>query len=565
MLRELTVRDFVIVKTASLRLDRGFHVLTGQTGAGKSILIDALSLVLGARASTDIVRPGAQRADIDVIVQPNQRVLQWLKDNDLDNTANQDQTDGHEPDELILRRVVDQHGKSRAYINGTPVTVAQLREIGQTLVDIHGQHAHQSLMRADAQRDLLDGHLKLMDQRHAVHQAWQHWQSLQQRLDLASQDARDLAVKLDTLTWQAQELEQLAPKPDEWAQVVEQHTKLSNGQALIDAGAAALAAIDDDEAGAYKLVARATEQIRHAAQHDPKLNDVLESLTSADIALAQARSDLSHYVGDLELDPERLNQLDQRMQALFGAARKYRCEPEELPLVHERLAQELASLRADQDLEALREQLGQARQTYDKLAQALHQARLRGAKTLSKAVTQKMQTLGMPGGQFVIELQSAAPGPFGADRITFMVSGHAGIEPGPLNKIASGGELSRISLALSVVASQATEIPTLVFDEVDSGVSGAVAEMVGRLLKELGQHHQVLCVTHLAQVAVCAEHHFNVSKAKQQVAGKDAGVSSVIEKLEPADRVQAIAQLLGGVEITDTTRKHAKELLQNAR
>lgn len=553
MLRELTVRDFVIVQNVSLRLGGGFHVLTGETGAGKSILIDALSLVLGARATADVVRAGAERADIDVVLHPPAHVLQWLKDHDLDRSE----------DELILRRVIDQQGKSRAYINGTPVTITQLRDIGEQLVDIHGQHAHQSLMRPDAQRDLLDAHLTLSDQRQNVRLAWQHWQSLHQRLEAASAGARELAAQLETLTWQAQELEQLAPKPEEWSQVVEEHSRLSNGQSLIDASALALAAIDDDDSGAYKLIARALEQLRQATRHDPTLSDVLASLESADIALSQARSDLSHYIDDLELDPNRLHQLDERMQALFGAARKYRCEPEELPVLLEQTRQKLASLTADQDLDALQQQVDAARKQYDAAAQTLHQARVRGAKTLAKSVTQKMQSLGMPGGQFTVGIEATSPGPHGADRVTFMVSGHQGVEPGPLTKVASGGELSRISLALSVVASQATDIPTLVFDEVDSGVSGAVAEMVGRLLQELGKQHQVLCVTHLPQVAACAQHHYRVSKVNSK--GKEAAVHSSIQALDDQGRIQAIAELLGGVDITETTRTHAKELLHRSR
>lgn len=550
MLRELNVRDFVIVKEACLDLGPGFHVLTGETGAGKSILIDALSLVLGARATADVVRPGCERTDIHAIIEPNATINQWLKANDLDQS-----------DELILRRVIDKQGKSRAYINGAPVTVAQLREIGEQAVDIHGQHAHQSLMRADAQRDLLDGHLRLAEQRASVRACWQAWQTAQQKLAHATEGATQLAQQIETLTWQSQELEQLAPKTGEWSLVSEEHARLSNGQALIDASATALAAIDDDETGAQHTLARAIEQVRLAARHDAKLADILQSLESADIALSQARSDLNHYVDDLELDPQRLAELDERMQALFGAARKYRCEPEDLPEVFDEIKAKLQSITADQDLDALRAQEANAKGQYEAAAQTLRQARIKGAKGLAKTVTQKMQSLGMPGGQFVIEIEPSSPSAYGSDRITFLVSGHEGVTPSPLSKTASGGELSRISLALSVVASQATHIPTLVFDEVDSGVSGAVAEMVGRLLKELGASHQVLCVTHLPQVAACAQHHFRVAKQKT----KSDGVTSSIHALDDKGRVQAIAELLGGVDITDTTRSHAKELLAAAR
>ncbi len=549
MLREMTVRDFVIVQAARVRFERGFHVLTGETGAGKSILIDALALALGNRASADIVRAGAKRAEITLVAQTPSATRQWLREQDLDQ----------DDEELILRRVVDQQGKSRAYINGTPVTIAQLREIGLTLVDIHGQHAHQSLIRPDAQRDLLDAHLKLGQQRQAVRQAWQHWQGLLERVALATEDAQALAERLQTLTWQVQELDELAPKTGQWQQILDQHTRLSNGQALLDGAALALTLLDDEDTGAQRALARALTQIQQASRHDTRLNDILQSLESADIALAQARSDLSRYVDDLELDPEQLEQLDQRMQALFGAARKFRCEPEQLPELHQELTEALASLNADQDLDALRAQEASACQAYDTLAQALRQARQKGAKVLAKAVTQQMQSLGMAGGQFVVTIEPSAPGPHGADRVSFLVSGHKGVAPAPLAKVASGGELSRVSLALSVIASQATQTATLVFDEVDSGVSGAVAEMVGRLLRQLGQSHQVLCVTHLPQVAACAEHHFKVNKGQ----GEDGLPTSSIEPLDPEGRIEAVAQLLGGVNMTETTREHARELLKS--
>jgi len=554
MLRELTIRDFVIVQSVCLRLAEGFHVLTGETGAGKSILIDALSMVLGARATADVVRSGAQRADIDAVFEPGEDVMAWLKDNDLD------QGEDSSP-ELILRRVVDKQGKSRAYINGTPVTVTQLREVGQQLVDIHGQHAHQSLMRADAQRDLLDAHLKLQPQRQKVRQAFDAWQTACARYELASQGAQQREEQVQALTWQLQELQALAPEPDQWQAISEEHTRLSNGQALIDSAAAALAAIDDDESGAQRTLARALEQIRQAVRHDPRLDNVLQSLESADIALTEARSDLSHYVDDLDLDPARLAELDTRMQALFGAARKFRCEPQELPELLERTQAELAELEQDQDLDALQRQQAQAESDYDKQAAALRSARLKGIKPLIKSVTGKMQSLGMPGGQFAIEIEPGSRGAHGSDRLTFLASGHEGVAPGPLNKTASGGELSRISLALSVVASQATHIPTLVFDEVDTGVSGAVAEMVGRLLSELGQHHQVLCVTHLPQVGACAQHHYQVTKGKQA----SGSVGSELHHLDESQRVQAIAELLGGMDITETTLSHARELLASAR
>ena len=555
MLRELSIRDFVIVQSASLRLANGFHVLTGETGAGKSILIDALSLVLGARATADVVRAGASRADIHAIVEPSPAVLAWLKNNDLDAALETEQDD-----EVILRRVVDKQGKSRAYINGTPVTVAQLREIGQQLVDIHGQHAHQSLMRGEAQRDLLDAHLNLQAQRDEVREAFNAWQLANTRYEQATEGAKEREQQIETLSWQCRELETLAPEPGQWASISDEHSRLSNGQALIDAAASALSAIEDDESGLEHTLARALDRVTQAVKHDPQLENIRQSLESAQIALSEARSDLNHYVDDLELDPGRLAELDARMQALFGAARKFRCEPEDLPLLLKQTQETLLELQEDQDLDSLQERLSQAQKRYDEAAAKLSKARHKGVKPLAKAVTDKMQSLGMPGGQFVVEIQPAARSAHGSDRIAFLASGHEGVAPSPLNKTASGGELSRISLALSVVASQATAIPTLVFDEVDTGVSGAVAEMVGRLLRELGHNHQVLCVTHLPQVAACAEHHYLVTKQKQAT----GEIGSTLHQLDDADRVKAIAQLLGGVDITETTMSHARELLSLA-
>lgn len=551
MLRELTIRDFVIVKTVTLGLDRGFHVLTGETGAGKSILIDALMLVLGARASDDIIRPGAQRADIQAVFEPSSAIKDWLIAHDLDQTE----------DELILRRVIDKQGKSRAYINGALVTATQLRELGERLVDIHGQHAHQSLMRPEAQRELLDSHGQLSEQCQNIRRAWQQLQEITDKLNRVTESALQRAQRLEALQWQANELQTLSPKSGEWEQIVHEHERLANGRSLLDSMASAVAALSDDEVGAQRNLSRAIDLIRSASKHDPALSDTLTSLESAYIAVTDASSEFTHYMDSFDLDPQRLQQLDDRMQAMFAAARKYRCEPEDLPAIWQATTDELSELRTDEDLEALQAKEIAARKTYDELAQELRKQRKKTAKTLSQAVTQKMQVLGMPGGQFRIDLDEAPASIHGCDKVSFMVSSHDSLQPAPLNRIASGGELSRIALALSVVASQATDISTLVFDEVDSGVSGAVAEMVGRLLSELGTKHQVLCVTHLPQVAACAQHHFFVEKQSD----KEGSIQSTITQLNEAGRIQAIAQLLGGMDITETTRKHARELLKSTK
>jgi DNA repair protein RecN (Recombination protein N) len=552
MLRELTIRDFVIVDEVTLELDQGFHVLTGETGAGKSILIDALSLVLGARAAADVVRAGASRAEIHCLIQPPPAALQWLQDNDL-----YDERD----DALIIRRVIDSQGKSRAYINATGVTITQLRELGERLVDIHGQHAHQSLLRPEDQRRLLDSHGALQAQVKVVQAAWRRWQSAAAALRQAAEGAQALEQRMQILGWQLAELQTISPRAGEWEQVTQEHNRLSGGQNLLDCAAKAYSAIDDEETGAYRMTALALEQMRQAQKHDAALSDVIESLQTAEIALGQARSDLARYIDDFEVDPQRLQELDNRMQVLFTASRKYRCEPTELPGLLEQVQREFESLSAGHDVVALEEELKSSEQAYLETAAKLTSKRQEAAAQLGAAVTQKMQSLGMSGGYFKIEVAQANASEHGSDNISFMVAGHKGVPAAALSKVASGGELSRIALAIAVTASQATKTPTLIFDEVDSGVSGAVAEMVGRLLRKLGDAHQVLCITHLPQVAAYAQHHFEV--AKQSI--DNASVRSSITRLDPAQRIEAVARLLGGLEITDTTRQNAAELIKQAK
>lgn len=549
MLLELVIRDFVIVKALAFPLQSGFNVLTGETGAGKSILIDALGLALGERANADVVRAGAERADITAVFKPSEAVRAWLDAHDIACD-----------DELLLRRVIDGQGKSRAYINGTLSTVAQLRDIGDLLVDVHGQHMHQSLLKAEIQRGILDTQAGLSSSVKAVAEAWQTWQGVRERLSQATDGAQKLREHLAQLAWQMETLDALDPRPGEWSLVSQEHARLSHGQVLIQDTAQALAALDDDETGGQRTIDTALELIQGLQKHDPRLADVAESLASASAAIAQARSDLARYTSSMDLDPQRLAQAEQRMQALFDAGRKFRCDPDALPGLHERTRAELATLSQAQDLDKLQAQERVAAQDYQQAAASLSKARVRAAKQLSQAVSQRMASLGMPGGQFLIAVEPGPAAAHGADKITFLVAGHEGVEPGPLARVASGGELSRVCLALSVVASEAARVPTLIFDEVDSGVSGAVAERVGQLLRELGSRHQVLCVTHLPQVAACGNHHHQVSKGKDD----EGHVISRVETLAPAERVDAIARLLGGVKITQTTRDHAQELLSRS-
>jgi DNA repair protein RecN (Recombination protein N) len=547
MLRELAIRDFVIVKDVSLPLASGFSVLTGETGAGKSILIDALSLVLGGRANGEVIRTGANRAEITAVFEPNQTATDWLKQHDL-----------AADDDVILRRLIDNQGKTRAYINGTIVPLNQLKALGDCLVDIHGQHMHQSLMRPDVQRDLLDAQSGVAAQRIDVTQAWLQWQQAQKDLAQALEGAQQRAERLEALTYQSQELEKLAAEPLEWEKISDEHSRLSHGQSLIEAASAALSTIDDDEMGTQRTVDVALDKLRHVLKHDPKLRDIEQSLESASIAVNQARSDLARYIDGLDLDPGRLDELEQRLKSLYDAARKYRCEPADLPDLAQRTHNELAALAQAQDIDALKRSEKSAADHYLAVATDLSQGRRKGAKKLARAVSKHMQTLGMPGGQFDIAIEQANPSQNGIDKVTFMVAGHEGAPLAAMTKVASGGELSRIALALSVVASETTRVPTLIFDEVDSGVSGAVAEKVGQLLRSLGARHQVLCVTHLPQVAACGNHHHRVAKSRD----KDGAVTSSISTLDDAARVQAVAELLGGAKITGTTLDHAQELLK---
>ncbi|MCW0209928.1 DNA repair protein RecN [Achromobacter veterisilvae] len=546
MLRTLHIRDFVIVEQTEIHFGPGFTVFSGETGAGKSILVDALALALGERGDASMLREGAARADITAVFDTPKALHAWLEEREIDADA-----------ELSLRRVIDAQGRSRAYINGTPATVAQLRELGDSLVDIHGQHAHQSLMRPDAQRDLLDAHGGHGELRHAVGQAWKQWRALARQLESAEKDAESLATERDRLQWQVDELDQLALGPDEWESLQSEHTRLSHAQSLLEGATRILEALDGEGDSAHHRLAQADNQIQHMLRRDPELRGVYEELESARIAITEAVSDLNNYVSRVELDPQRLDTVEIRLSLVFETARKFRVDPDALCELRETLHAQLSALQAAGDVEALRAQALAAQAQYDAAAAKLTAARRKTAKDLGKLVTQAMQTLAMQGGKFEPVLGASAPSAHGNEQVEFLVAGHAGTTPRPLAKVASGGELSRISLALSVIASRAARVPTLIFDEVDSGVGGAVAEVVGKLLRELGERHQVLCVTHLPQVAACANNQFLVSKAESR-----GTTRSSIEELDAQARVEEIARMLGGIKLTATTREHAREMLQ---
>lgn len=547
MLRHLSIRDFVIVAALDLEFDSGFTVFSGETGAGKSILIDALALALGERADASVVRTGCSRADITAEFTQHDRVARWLDEHAFDTE-----------DTVMLRRVIDANGRSRAFVNGTSATLAQLRELGEMLVDIHGQHAHQLLMRPDAQRELFDTHAGLVADAANVARAWRVWRDATQAIDSAKAHERELQLEREKLAWQLAELDKLAPQPGEWDEINGEHKRLSHSANLIEGVRGALNALSESDDAMLAQLGAIVSKLRSLADYDAALGDALASLEPAEIQLQEAVYSLSHYAQRLDLDPERLAQVERRVDALHSTARKFRLPPDTLHEEHAARRAQLAALDAAADLGALEAAQAKAREAYLADAKRLSKARAQAAKALGAAVTAGMQELSMAGGSFEVALVPLADGgPHGLEQVEFRVAGHAGVPLRPLAKVASGGELARISLALAVIASAASPTPTLIFDEVDTGIGGGVAEVVGRLLHQLGRDRQVLCVTHLPQVAARGDHHFQVAK------GADAhgGTVSTVSPLDRASRIEEVARMLGGLEITATTRKHAKEML----
>lgn len=543
MLRTLNILDFVIVDHAEIAFESGFTVFSGETGAGKSILIDALSLALGGRGDVTLIREEANRADISAVFDPPPAAQAWLSEQAI------------EGEELILRRVIDRQGRSKAYINGLPATLTQLRQLGALLVDIHGQHAHQSLLQPACQRDILDdGHLPLTQ---ALTAAWQQWRQTQTALDTAQAAAADQAQHIERLQQDVAFLDDLTPTPDEWSQLCARQSQLAHAQSLLAGAGQAVQALDGDSGSVATALQSALQTLQSLIRHDPRLEEHCQTLESARILCAETVSGLNAYADRLELDPDALEQADARMSQMFAAARRFHVEPEDLATLHDQLSSQLEQARQGQDLAALAQSRDQAQTHYQHIAGQLSQARSAAATQLSQQITQAMQTLSMEGGSFQVSLPACKPSAHGLEDVEFLVAGHAGVSPRPLARVASGGELARISLAISVMTSQAARVPCLIFDEVDAGIGGAVAEVVGRLLRELGQGYQVLCVTHLPQVAACASHHFQVSKITHE-----QHTLSHIQTLDPAARTEEIARMLGGLQVTATSLKHAREMLR---
>jgi DNA repair protein RecN (Recombination protein N) len=544
MLRRLALRDFVIVTSLEVELDAGFSVLTGETGAGKSILIDAVQLALGSRGDAGVVREGAARAEISAEFDAPASLAAWLDDGGFERSET-----------LLLRRTIDAQGKSRAWVNGSPATVAQLREAADHLVDIHGQHAWQSLTRGVSVRALLDAYAGV-DTAPLV-TAWSRWKSATEALHVAQTQQADLSRERERLAWQIGEVDKLAPGDDEWDELNAEHQKLSNAQSLIDAARGALDATNDADESAESLTGRAIDALQDVAAFDPQLAAVIEVLQGAQAQLQDAAHTLSSYLHHTEVEPERLQDVDERMSAWMGLARRYRRPPADLAALLAEWKRELAQLDAAADLEALERELAEAKAAFDAQAKKVSAARRQAAPKLAAAVTQAMQQLGMAGGRFEVALLAQdAPQSFGLESAEFLVAGHEGSTPRPLAKVASGGELSRIALAIAVTTSQLGEAGTLIFDEIDAGVGGAVAETVGRLMKQLGRDRQVMAVTHLPQVAAGADHHFVVSKTS-----RDGSTRSDVQAVSGEARVAEIARMLGGERLSGTSLAHAQEML----
>jgi len=546
VLRALEVRDLVIIERASLELAGGFTVLTGETGAGKSLLVDAIELLVGGRADASIIRDGSERAEISAEFETGPGLGAWLDEREL----------AGDPGQLLLRRTLDRSGRSRCFINGHAATLAQLREAGEFLVDIHGQHAHQSLLRAAAQRELLDAHAECQGLARDTAQAFRDWKRLEQvALEAEKSHAAREAERAD-LEEKTRELKKLALREGEWDLVTAQHTRLAHGSALLAGAQSSLEALIEAEGAALPQLSAVASRLRTLSEHDAGLKAVVELLESADAQAGEAVRELRHYASRVDLDPEALRETEARIEALYAAARKHRVRPEELPQRLAELERRLAELALAVDAEALKREVAAARGRYDAAAKKLGARRAAGAQALSKAVTSAMQELAMAGGRFSVALNKLPePAASGLEEIGFEVASHPSLPLRPLAKVASGGELSRISLAIQLVAAKASPVATLVFDEVDSGIGGAVAQTIGKSLRRLGRDRQVLCVTHLPQVAASGEAQWSVTKSSSK--GK---VRVEAARLDREARIRELARMLGGAE--GTARKHAAELLE---
>ncbi|MBT7952113.1 MAG: DNA repair protein RecN [Gammaproteobacteria bacterium] len=552
MLKQLLIRNFAIIEELDLYLKPGMTVFTGETGAGKSILIDALGLILGDRAESTIIRAGCERTEISASFD--------LSENSDVASILEEQAIAVDDNEIIIRRVISNDGRSRAFINSTPVPVNLLKTIGEYLIDIHGQHAHQSLTKRDAQRLLLDSYGGYDKELNLVRDSYTSWHELQEKIVQLSGETENHGAQLTLLRYQVQELETLAPETDEYESLSEEFKRLDNANRLIELTQQATQNVMEDEYSLHNKLANTIRDMQEAQQFDDSIANILELLEGAAIQLSEAGDELRLYLDKLDRDPERLQNVEQRLSDIHDMARKHNIQSQQLPGYFEQLQQKLYEMENSQHLLAdLVKQKDECLQLYHQAAKKLHLCRVKTAKLISGKISQTLETLGMSGGQFVIAIEEqddAQPGLHGNDQIEFLVSANPGQPPQPLRKVASGGELSRISLAIQVISNNEKVIPTLVFDEVDAGIGGGVAEIVGNLLHSLTVKHQVFCVTHLPQVASLGDQHLQVQKSSS----KKTTYTQVAE-LDDSERIEEIARMLGGIKITEQSRKHAKEML----
>lgn len=548
MLQELSIQNLALIEKLQLNFQTGFTTLTGETGAGKSILLDGLGLALGERADSGLVRHGTQRADItanfEIDALPG--VQTWLAEHELDDD-----------NQCLLRRTVTAEGRSKAYINGLPASVSQLKSLSELLIDIHGQHEHQSLMRNSQQLALLDAyaqHPKSLENTRKKHQAWS---KLNQQYQQLLADQTDRQSKLELLSFQAQEFDKVIPTEGEFDSLSEEQNTLSHANEIKQAVSQAYEALDGEQ-GAAGLIHQAMSQLEGIADYQPSLQSAIEQLNTVLIDCQEIANDLQSQDSHIELDPMRLQAVDERLSDLFGLAKKYQLEPNQLVAKQQDIQQQLADLQnSDANLEQLKQEIEQAWQAFQTEADKLTASRQKAAKKLSKIVTDTMHTLGMENGEFAIAISAVEQASaLGQDSVLFQVSANKGQPLQPLAKVASGGELSRISLAIQVACAEVASLPTLIFDEVDVGIGGGIAEVVGQKMQQLGQHRQILSITHLAQVAAFGNQHLNISKSTQ----KNSTTTQVVT-LTNDERVEEIARMLGGQTLTEQTRKHANEML----
>lgn len=549
MLHSLKLENFAIVEQLELKLNNGLTIISGETGAGKSILIDALSLVLGERADSSMVRQGCETAQVNAIfslppaIQPRWQPHHLTSDN-----------------QYLVRRVINRNGRSRGYINNQPVSLQTLRQLGESLIDIHGQHAHQSLLKHEVQRQLLDDMAKDKSVLERVRQTHQRWKSLTAALEQLGGEDRE--AKMAFLRYQVQELEIFELTPLALERLEEEHRRLANAHNLLESSQRALTLLDNDDAeSTLSCLSQASHVLEDVEQHDSQLNSITALLDNAIIQTQEAVGELRHYLQHLDVNPTRLSEIQQQIITLQDLARKHRVSFAQLPAHFDKLNQQLHELENyEENASRLAAEIAETLQAYRIVAEVLHQQRQQAAQQLAEQITVQMHQLGMPGGQLVIAVtadEEAPPSEKGTDIIEFLVSTNPGHPPKPLHKVASGGELSRISLAIQVITAQSSGVPILVFDEVDVGIGGRVAEIVGQLLNHLGQQRQVLCITHLPQVACQAHHHLQVTKVIDH-----QSTSTSIQLLNNKQRVEEIARMLGGMEITSQTLAHAQEMLQ---